>query len=349
MEENMNQLNDEDLGNVVNEDISDENTQEPTEPAQTDGQDSEETDQIPEDTDEELEDLFGQKKKSKKSNKKPVEPSNKSEQIVQGQQQIKSNPQDLVDENGKVIAKAGAERRIYEENQRMKRDMQQFTTTVLPQIKQQYQQMETELAQYKGVVEGLHAQDLSPQDIQSGLDFVRGWRKNPKEVVKFLLTSLQSSGIDVDIEGMQPSIQAEAIKRMIDDKFRPFETERENQMKAHQQEMEVTNEYNSFVNKYPDSVVHDKTLAFMIRQNPNLTPEVAYLQLKNYYLQKGLDFRKPLEVLAKEARTQQPNQGIPSTPTVSDQVAVPKVQQRVADVRNTFKDIVKSAMTDAGI
>ena len=41
MEENMNQLNDEDLGNVVNEDISDENTQEQTEPTQTDGQDPE--------------------------------------------------------------------------------------------------------------------------------------------------------------------------------------------------------------------------------------------------------------------------------------------------------------------
>lgn len=346
-ENNMNELSDDDLQNVLDEGDSDETLQN-TEQSDTENEEnSEETDEVPEDTDEDLENLFKPKKKSRKSDKESGKSGNNIDKNVQEGQQNKSNPQDLVDENGNIIAKAGAERRFYEENQRMKREMQQFTSTVLPQIKQQYQQMENELAQYKGVVEGLHAQDLSPQDIQSGLDFVRSWRKNPKEVVKFLLTSLQSSGIDVDIEGMQPSIQAEAIKRMIDEKFKPFEQERENQRKLQQQEEDVNNEYNNFIMKYPDAVVHDKTLAFMIRKNPNLTPEVAYLQLKNYYLQKGLDFSKPLEVLAQESK--QPNQGIPSTPTVSEQVAVPKVRQKVANVNNTFKDIVRSAMTDAGI
>lgn len=326
-------------------------TTEPTTQPEETGTQDEEDEEFPEQiSDEDMENVFKPSKKSKKKdnkNDKIVDGTNKTAE--QGQQ-IGNSPQDLVDKDGNVIAKAGAERRIFEENQRMRKEMQQFHTQVLPTIRQQYQAMENELANYKGVIEGLKAQDLSPQDIQSGLDFARQWKKDPKNVVKFLLTTLQTNGIDIDIEGMNSSVQASAIKQMIDEKFRPFLEERENANRIAQQEQEVENEYNNFVQKYPDATIHDKTLAFMIRKNPELSPELAYYQLKNYYLQKGLDFKIPLEVYAqKNQQPTTPAQGIPQTRVVNDQVAVNKVQQRVARSSDSFKDIIKGSMEEAGL
>ena len=338
----MNEISDDELENIFKEDGGNLDSDE-TLPTQA----VEEDEETEEHTDEDLQNLFKPKQKRKQTDDKSTEPVAKTDGTQQKQQQPNPRSQDLVDANGNVVAKAGAERRIYEENQRMKQEMANFNNNVLPQIRQQYQEMENELAQYKGVVEGLHAQDLSPQDIQSGLDFVRNWRKNPKDVVKFLLTSLQSSGIDIDIDGMYATSQAAAIKQMIDEKFAPFMKEREEAERIAKEEAEVEQNYNSFITQYPDSVVHDKALAFMIRKDPSLTPEVAYLRLKNYYLRNNLDFSKSLEVLAQEKQTT-PNTGMPQTPNVSENVATRNRQQRVASVGTSINDIIKGAMTEAG-
>lgn len=323
----------------------------PTQQPEENGEENEEDEEFPEQiSDEDMENVFKPSKKSKKKDNKVNKDINGTNKDIGQEQQPNNNPQDLVDKDGKIIAKAGAERRIFEENQRMRKEMQQFHAQVLPTIRQQYQAMENELANYKGVVEGLKAQDLSPQDIQSGLDFARQWKKDPKNVVKFLLTTLQSNGIDVDIEGMNSSVQASAIKQMIDEKFRPFMEERENANRIAQQEQEVENEYNNFIQKYPDATIHDKTLGFMIRKDPSLSPEIAYYQLKNYYLRKGLDFNIPLEAYAqKNQQTTTPVQGIPQTRVVNDQVAVNKVRQRVARSSDSFKDIIRGSMEEAGI
>ena len=340
--ENKTEISDEELENVFDNDggVNEENSTLPSQVA-------EEDDGSEENSDEDLQNLFKSKQKKSQSDDKPSESVNGTDKTQPKQQQPSTRSQDLVDANGNVIAKAGAERRFYEENQRMKHEMANFNNVVLPQIRQQYQEMQTELANYKGIVEGLHAQDLSPQDIQSGLDFVRNWRKNPKEVVKFLLTSLQSSGIDIDIDGMQASSQAAAIKQMIDEKFEPFMKEREEAERIAKEEAEVEQNYNAFITQYPDSVVHDKALAFMIRKDPTLTPEVAYLRLKNYYLRNNLDFSKSLEEIAQEKQTK-PNTGIPQNPNVSENVVTKQRQQRVASVGTSINDIIKGAMTEAG-
>lgn len=316
------------------------------------GQDSTTPPQTSEDVDEEMQNLF-------KQNKKDKQPEQKSKQVGEDNTTQPStnatkpvnNGQDLIGPDGKVIAKAGAERRFYEKATRLEQQVQNFNQNVLPQIREQFNSMENQLNAYKQVVDGFKASDLSPQDIQSGFEFVRAWKKNPKDVVKFLLTSLQSSGINVDIEGMQPSINAESIKQMLDAKLEPFVKEREIAEERAKREQEVEQEYTNFMQKYPDSQPHDKTLAFMIRQDPSLTPELAYYKLRNFYLQKGLDFRVPLEVLAQQK--QQPNNQVsqpsmPKTPSVGESV-VESRQHRVAGVDEGFKDIIHQTMAENGL
>lgn len=334
--ENLTEISDDELMDIFSDDSSEE-IQQP--------QNSSQTEDTEEPTDEDLQNLFAEKQAKQNSGQDNT--VNQADRTQQRQQQPNSRSQDIVDANGNIIARGGAERRFYEENQRMKQEMANFNNNVLPQIQQQYHAMETELSQYKGVVEGLKAQDLSPQDIQSGLDFVRNWKQDPTNVVKFLLTTLQASGINVDIEGLQLSSQTAAIKQMIDDKFAPFIQEREEAQRIMQEEAEVENDYNNFISQYPDSIVHDKALAFMIRKDPSLTPEVAYLRLKNYYLRNNLDFTKSLEEISLQNK-QQPNTGMPQTPRISDNIATNKRHQRIANVHTSINDIIKGAMTDAG-
>lgn len=333
MTNKMNDISDDELLDVFGDEDTDDTQQTETE-----------DDVLKEETDEDVQNLLKEPKQQESRQDSDVDPSNKTQQR---QQHHNPRAQDLTDANGNVIARAGVERRFYEENQRMKQEMANFNNTVLPQIRQQYHAMETELSQYKGVVEGLKAQDLSPQDIQSGLDFVRNWKQDPMGVVKFLLTTLQTSGINVDIDGINMSSQTQAIKQLIDEKFAPFIQEREEAERIAQEEAAVEEDYNAFISQYPDSVVHDKALAFMIRKNPSLTPEVAYLQLKNYYLRNNLDFTKSLEEITLETR-KTPNTGIPQSPRVSDNIATNKRQQRIASVGTSMNDIIKGAMTDAG-
>lgn len=262
-------------------------------------------------------------------------------------QQTTNLGQDLIGPDGKVVAKAGAERRFYEEAQRLRREHQHFTQNVLPEIKSQYRAMESELNSYKTMMNNFKANDLSAQDLQTGIDFVKEWKKNPQNVVKFLLTTLQSNGINVDIEGMQSSINAESISQMMDRKLRPFIEEREQRVEQQQLNDKAVSDYQSFIQQYPDSIVHDKTLAYMIRQNPSLTPEVAYYKLKNYYLQKGLDFNKSLEEIA-----QTPNngaQGLPKTPNVSANVVQNINQHDKFGANDTYQSIIRRTMVDAGI
>lgn len=339
----MNDVNDIESGVAPNDETDTENDANTT-PNGTEN----ETEEV--DVEEDMQNVINPKTKSKKVAQKPAtinttgtnQPSQPTGQPNQGQ--------DLIGPDGKVIAKAGAERRFYEKAVRLERDQMNFKQNVLPQIREQYNAMENQLNAYKQVVDGFKASDLSPQDIQSGFEFVRAWKKNPQDVVKFLLTSLQSNGINVDIEGMQPSINAEAMKQMLDAKFEPFIKERERAEEQARQEQEVEQEYTSFIQKYPKAQVHDKTLAFMIRQDPSLTPELAYYKLQNFYLQKGLDFNVPLEVLAQKQqqpnKVQQPN--LPKAPNVGENV-VESRQHRVAGVSEGFKDIIHQTMAENGL
>lgn len=343
LEQLMSDVDNIDQGNFENEETNDTADVQDTETEQDSEQTSEEQETA---YDEDMENVINPRQKQTKKQPKQAKVDNTQQQV---QQQQHNQGQDLVDAAGNVIAKAGAERRFYEEAQRLRRNQQHFTQTVLPQIREQYSAMEQQLNAYKNVIDGFKASDLSPQDIQSGFDFVRQWKKNPTEVVKFLLTNLQSNGINIDIEGMQPSINAESIKQMLDAKLAPFIEEREARVRAAEQEQEVTREYDAFINKFPDSVVHDKTLAFMIKNDPSLTPELAYYKLKNFYLQKGLNFSVPLEVLAQQKPNNVP-QGLPRTQNVSESVVENTTKQpRVAGVSEGFKNIIREAMEENGL
>lgn len=208
-----------------------------------------------------------------------------------------NNSKDLVDENGNVIAKAGAERRFYEENVRLKRDRDVFNTQVLPKIREQYDAMKQRVETYQQTFDALRANDMTPEEIQTGIELMRKWKQSPQDTLKYLLTNAKSYGINVD--SLTSGVDVAAINQMLDEKLQPFMQEREARLQEVQIKNQARNEYNNFMQRFPDAKVHTKELAYLIRKQPNLSLDSAYYMLRSHYAENGFDFNTPLEQILK--------------------------------------------------
>lgn len=303
--------------------------------------DEEKLQREPENLDNLMQQLQQEESDNNNTNNKQV---NNDEQTIK-QQQIKSkknnNPQDLLDENGNVIAKAGAERRFYEENVRLKRERELFNTQVMPKLKSNYDAMVAKVTAYDNAIKSMNSGDLTPQDIQTGLDLIRQWKKSPQDTLKFLLTQAKSYGMNIDGIG---GVDASAINQMLDEKLKPFIQEREANIRRQQIEQQSVNEYNNFIQRYPDAVNHTDELAYLLRKNPNMSLDAVYYMLRNHYSSKGYDFNTPLAEILQKSVNNKVNMTMPHTNPGNN---VEKVTQTVAPINKSYDTIIKEVLKNA--
>lgn len=280
---------------------------------------------------------------------KTTKENNKSNNTVDNSKQIteqstnksrgNNNSKDLVDKDGNIIAKAGAERRFYEENLRLKRERDHFNTNTLPIIKKNYESMRIRVASYENAMKAMKADDLTPEDVSMGIDLIRSWKKSPEETMKFLLTQAKSYGINIKDDNSATDMAA--ISQMLDQKLQPFIQERENIIRNQQISQRSKQIYDDFINRYPDAKIHAKELAYLYRKNPNMNLDGVYYQLKNHYLENGYDFNTPLE----EIINKKPNNTVPfSSPNVNQTINAQKIKQPIASVNKSYDDIIKETM-----
>lgn len=293
-----------------------------------------------------LEDLMqsNETKKSKEDNSfdktsnttKPNEQSaNKSKRI--------NNSQDLVDANGNIIAKAGAERRFYEENARLKQQKADFDNRILPQIKQNYNAMMAKVTAYEETYKAMQASDMTPEDVNLGIELVRQWRKSPEETLKFLLTQAKSYGIN--IEGHASAIDAAAISQMMDQKLQPFVQEREEAIRQQEVLANARKIHTEFYQRYPDAKIHNKELAFLYKKNPNASLDAVYWQLRNHYAENGYDFNTPLaEIVNKSQKVD--NKSRFNTVNVNQNVKTETIKTPIASINKSFDQIIKETLKD---
>lgn len=278
--------------------------------------------------------------KSDKSNKE----INNSEQNTQ-QQQNKSrknnNPQDLVDANGNIIAKAGAERRFYEENVKLKRERDIFNTQVMPKLRQNYDAMLARVQAYENAMKSMNTGDLTPQDVQTGMDLIRQWKKSPQETLKFLLTQAKGYGMNIDGIG---GIDASAINQMLDEKLKPFVQEREANIQRQRIEQQSIQQYNDFIQKYPDAEKHTEELAYLLRKNPSMSLDAVYYMLRNHYSTKGYDFNTPLAEILQKSSNNKVNMTMPHTNPGNN---IENITQKVAPINKSYDAIIKEVLKNA--
>ena len=294
---------------------------------------------------ENLDDLMQQLQKGEdKTDNKTDTKVNNVEQINQ-QQQNKSrknnNPQDLVDANGNIIAKAGAERRFYEENVKLKREREIFNTQVMPKLRQNYDAMVARVKAYDDAMKSMKTGDLTPEDVQTGMDLIRQWKKSPQDTLKFLLTQAKNYGMKIDDIG---GVDTAAISQMLDEKLKPFIQEREANIKRQQIEQQSIQKYNNFIQKYPDAEKHIDELAYLLKKNPDMSLDAVYYMLRNHYSSKGYDFNTPLAEILQKGATNRINMTMPHTNPGNN---VENVTQTVAPINESYDTIIKKVLKNA--
>lgn len=289
-----------------------------------------------------LEELMqdGSTKETEKTNIDDKEVNNNEQTSKQQPNKSKgnNNSQDLVDENGNVLAKAGAERRFYEENQKLKREKEHFNNNVMPQIKKEYDTMVAKINAYNETFKSMQMGDLSTEDIQLGMELIRQWKQSPKETINFLLTQAKSYGINVGEDSKSDMV---AINQMLDQKLQPFLQERELREKQLQARQNAENIYNNFMNKYPDAKNHVDEIAYLYKKNPNQSLDAIYYQLQNYYLRNNYDFNTPL---AEIQRQKQQNKNTFNGINVNQNVKASNIQAPIAKANASFDTIIREAM-----
>ena len=271
--------------------------------------------------------------------------SNDSDATKQGTEakqetQQTGGPTDLKDTQGAVVAKGGADRRHYENWQKSARENEGLK-----------QQLSTLNAQNEAFHQsgGLGQQySLSPEELTSGAQIMSAWKSDPAGTAKYMLTQAQALGHNIEGIG---GTDVEAIKAMVQQAVAPLVQEHQQRVDTQNQRSAAETEYNQFTATYPDGPTHAESLARLLESDSNLSLEAAYFKLKSFYLEKGLDWSKPLEVLQKEAASR----GIPTAQPAQRQLPSGNVNgqnvtdtSEVASANTSFDDIIKQSMQDAG-
>jgi len=270
-----------------------------------------------------------------------------SEQGVEGssnteQQGKVSSPQDLVDAQGNVIATGGKERRFYETAQREKQRAEGLTRDV------ETLQAQLEAINNAGSVGSQY--DLSPEEVTTGAQIIAAYKNNPVETIEYMLTQAQASGHNVDAIGQNGNMNLNAVKQMVDSAIQPLVAEQYEREENEAADIRAQEIYDNFNSQYPDSAVHEDSLARLLDQEPNLSPEAAYFKLRSYYMERNLDWTKSLEQLQSEQSSQQASvntqQAVPDGNVIPNRVTD---TAQVADANTSTDDIIRQAMSDAGI
>jgi hypothetical protein len=258
------------------------------------------------------------------------------------QDQNAPRPGDLVDQRtGQVLARSGAERRIFE---RASRYLDQHYAG-------QMQGLQAQVEAYQNAHQLVAQHGLDPSEISYAYQLLGSFKRDPVKTVEFLLTQVRAAGHN--IEGVGGTDTA-AIAAMIDQRLQPLLGDREAIAQEQALHNEVEQEYTAFVSQFPDAVTHEADIAQLIERNPRLTPSEAYFRLQNFALRNGLDWSKPLQAQfnARQGGQQQDNRGNTRGLPTGRGGAVPRqsrqAQNGAAHELTPTRDIVKDAMRAAG-
>jgi len=255
----------------------------------------------------------------------------------------KSTPrgQDLLDRDGNVVAKSGAERRFYETAQKEKSRAEALQ-----------RQLDEATAKLSGVEQAGSVGSqlgLSPDEVIAGARIIDAFKKDPSATINYLLTQAQAMGHNV--EGVGSGTDLKAIQQMLDTQLKPLRERFAQEEATASRDAETERVYTQFVTKYPDAELHGDSIARLLEKDESLSPEAAYFMLRNFYLERNLDWSKPLAKLEEESKAQgdqtsQTQQSLPSGRNAAGSVVQ---TSEIASADASYDDIIRASMKQAGL
>jgi len=262
-------------------------------------------------------------------------------------QASKSAPGDLVDREGRVIARAGAERRHYEAATRFRGQLENTT--------QQLQKVQTELDAFRQAAQLPTQLGLGPDEAATGLQLMASWKQNPVSVIEYLVEQAKAAGHTLDTLGGTTDVGA--IKQMIAQELAPFTQQHQQQRAVQEQQTAAQQQVQGLINEYGESALVNSTAlsklidASIDRGRP-LNLEQAYLRFTSWCYQQGFDPQRPIDPqIAARAAPQQPaTEQRPPRPNgrAAPNGVIPMDTAAGITGNEGTRDLVRAAMRDAG-
>ena len=258
----------------------------------------------------------------------------------------------LVDGNGNVVARAGKERRLFEENARLKH-------VQVPELTKRLEDTTRQLQQAQQVANAPQQYGLNNQEAVQGMQLVAAWKRDPLQVIQYVLAEAKAAGYDLSKIGLGTQLDTAAVNRMLDQKLGPLLQEQQQVQQQEQVNAQAARQYQAFIARHPDVSIHEEVIASMLAKDESLEPDAAYYKLKNFVLENGLDWSKPLQpqvaALQSGQQTQIQQNDTQKVPPIGggrhgnartvSTTSVPTVASADAD----YSDIVSEAMVEAGM
>lgn len=284
----------------------------------------------------------------------PADPSGKpvDDKKPDAQQAPKPAPGDLVDREGRVLARAGAERRHYETAQRATRDLQ---TT-----RQELDRISSQLTAFREAAQLPTQLGLSPEESTTGLQLISSWKQNPVGVIQYLVEQAKAAGHNLDTLGGATDVGA--IKTMIAQELAPFREQALSVQQQSQVQSAAQQQVENLVGEYGDqALVNSDALSKLIdastQQGRPLNLEQAYLRFSNWCLQQGFNPAQPIDpqIAARRTQATQPpatQQRTPPRPNgravAAPNGVVPLDSAATVSGSETTRDLVRMAMREQG-
>lgn len=262
------------------------------------------------------------------------------------------NTRDLVDPiSGRVVARGGIERRVYEEGQRHARENNQ--------LKQQLNQAARQLGAVNEVSQEAMRLNVSPQDQVIAVRIMAEFMRDPVKTLETLVAEVKGKGYPIPFleQGINPGIDMTAIQRMIDSKMQPLTEQREQQQLQQQAHARAQADLDTFLGENTEAESNLDVLAEMLQAQPGLSLQNAYTKMIRWAHENQLDWTQSLKQQIARQR-QQPN------PPQHQQQTRPlpggrSVQQASAPMANgagaqynenaSWADIIRQTMQEYGV
>lgn len=232
----------------------------------------------------------------------------------------------IVDKDGNIIAARGAERRIYQQNERLRASLADRDAE-LNRLRADNQR----LAQ---VAETPKRLGLTNEDLVDGYAIMAMFKTNPVQAVHEVIARALKLGYDMtDFLGpeAQGAVQTSAIRGLLDERLAPLQQQQTAQINQQEIDERARREFNDFLTKYPDADLHPEAINAFVKQDQSKDPaavvfERAYLQLETWCARNNYDISLPLkpQIEARQAAQTQP--ALQPQPSPQQRVTVPHQQ-----------------------
>lgn len=257
----------------------------------------------------------------------------------------------VVANDGQVIAKSGAERRIFEkvqkENEILKKQYGEFQR-FLPKYKEDYDRLANENKSFANIKSICEQGGIDVQEMGIAVELIKNYKTDPVGTVKNMLDDLKQKGYDINnLESKQN--EDKRIEKLLEERLRPYTEKfeqdriREEQVNAFRQQVE------EFKQEHEHSGIHQKEIV-ALAQKTNGNYERAYYELRSWYERNGYDFSKSINEQSRQL--QQVNSVKKTTPSGLPQTKTSPARDDFdmnsfdSGVNMSFKDILRKQINN---